>query len=97
MFSSPYLEFLYYIMTICNWNFSSQSPVLVNRGWVPRSWKDKSSKHSVDDEQPLATIESPTGGESRSSRWWFQSNKPDVVQVVFTFNLSFYIMLSLFV
>ncbi|KAK1373122.1 hypothetical protein POM88_029315 [Heracleum sosnowskyi] len=42
--------------------------------------KDKSSKHSVDDEQPLA-IESPTSGESRSSRWWFQSNKPDLVQV----------------
>ncbi|KAK1369437.1 hypothetical protein POM88_035529 [Heracleum sosnowskyi] len=77
---SAYIEFLYYIMTFCKWNFSAQSPILVNRGWVPRSWKDKSSKHSVDDEQPLA-IESPTGGESRSSRWWFQSNKPDLVQV----------------
>lgn len=70
-------------MTFCNWNLSAQSPILVNRGWVPRSWKDKSCKHPVDDE-PLA-IESPTSGESRSSWRWFQSNKPDIVQVVFTF------------
>lgn len=68
-------------MKFCNWNLSAQAPILVNRGWVPRSWKDKSSKHSVDDGQPIA-IE-PTSTDNRSSRWWFQSNKPDV-QVVST-------------
>ncbi|XP_042001701.1 surfeit locus protein 1-like isoform X1 [Salvia splendens] len=47
---------------------SIQSPILVNRGWVPRSWRDKALNSFEDEPQnsstPTSTEESPT------TSWW---------------------------
>lgn len=78
-------EIGYYVVTplmpILNNPESVKSPILVNRGWAPQSWRDKSSRVSEDDGQP-STIKHTTIGEKRgSSWWWFGSKKPDIVQV----------------
>lgn len=49
-------------------------PILVNRGWVPRSWRDKSLKVLEHDEQHQS-IES-TDIQERKSWWSFWSKKP---------------------
>ncbi|KAG8366918.1 hypothetical protein BUALT_Bualt16G0017900 [Buddleja alternifolia] len=55
---------------------SAQSPILVNRGWVPRSWRDKALHSSEDDKEPSSN--SPTNAqESEKISWWrFWSKKP---------------------
>ncbi|XP_073143131.1 surfeit locus protein 1-like [Henckelia pumila] len=54
---------------------SLQSPVLVNRGWVPRSWRDKALDVSEDDR--LSSSSSiPTQEITKNSWWQFWSNKP---------------------
>ncbi|KAL8456784.1 hypothetical protein ACS0TY_034868 [Phlomoides rotata] len=53
---------------------SIQSPILVNRGWVPRSWRDKALAASED--EPLQSSSSTSTQESaKTSRWRFWSNK----------------------
>ncbi|KAK3026258.1 hypothetical protein RJ639_041634, partial [Escallonia herrerae] len=57
---------------------SVQIPVLVNRGWVPRSWRDKSLEVSKYDVKPV-TKEPTSTQESAASSWWrFWSKKPDI-------------------
>ncbi|CAA2975123.1 surfeit locus 1 [Olea europaea subsp. europaea] len=59
---------------------SLQTPILVNRGWVPRSWRDKALKVSKDDE--LSSVASTPAQESAKSSWWrFWSKKPIIVEV----------------
>ncbi|XP_019108215.1 surfeit locus protein 1 isoform X2 [Beta vulgaris subsp. vulgaris] len=55
---------------------SVQSPVLVNRGWVPRSWRDKAFQFSQDLEETktVATSASLTG--EKRSFWRFWSKEP---------------------
>ena len=61
---------------------SVQLPILVNRGWVPRSWRDKHLEDLPLDEQSN-NIASPSSQESgRSSLWRFWSKKPKIVEVV---------------
>lgn len=60
---------------------SIKSPVLVNRGWVPRSWRDKFVKTKEDIEQPP----SPSSAEKKQPKkhWWsFRSKMPELVEVV---------------
>ncbi|KAB2066788.1 hypothetical protein ES319_A09G183300v1 [Gossypium barbadense] len=59
---------------------SVQSPVLVNRGWVPRSWRDKSFEVSQDREKSSSTDVVPVQQNERS--WWgmFQSKKQKAVE-----------------
>ncbi|KAI3928461.1 hypothetical protein MKW98_024062 [Papaver atlanticum] len=55
---------------------SMQSPVLVNRGWAPRSWREKHQKDSQNVE-PVSNIKIIDDGETEgSSRWKFWSKKP---------------------
>lgn len=73
-------------------SFSLQTPILVNRGWVPRSWRDKALKVSKDDE--LSSGASTPDQESAKSSWWrFWSKKPIIVEVVTTF-MMFLLMLN---
>ncbi|RVW52737.1 Surfeit locus protein 1 [Vitis vinifera] len=59
---------------------SVQSPILVNRGWVPRSWRDKFLQDLPVDEQSK-NIASPSIQESERSSWWrFWSKKPKTVE-----------------
>nr|XP_043621939.1 surfeit locus protein 1-like [Erigeron canadensis] len=57
---------------------SLQMPLLVNRGWVPRSWRDKSLKGQQDDEHPQSKDSVPT---QDSGTWWrFWSKSPNVIE-----------------
>ncbi|EXB25597.1 Surfeit locus protein 1 [Morus notabilis] len=80
----------YYVITpllpIPNDQDSVQSPILVNRGWVPRTWKDKALEVARDAEQS-SKQETHIVEESERSSWWkFWTKKPktieDHVQVV---------------
>ncbi|KAG2271653.1 hypothetical protein Bca52824_066208 [Brassica carinata] len=55
---------------------SMQSPILVNRGWVPRSWRDKSQESTESDSVTNeSTIAKPLSSEQHS--WWkFWSKTP---------------------
>ncbi|XP_044477233.1 surfeit locus protein 1-like isoform X2 [Mangifera indica] len=70
----------YYVITplmpIPNNPESVQSPVLVNRGWVPRSWRDKSLEDSQDHERPSNIAPSSVQQKERSSWWRFWSKRP---------------------
>ncbi|GFZ10147.1 surfeit locus 1 cytochrome c oxidase biogenesis protein [Actinidia rufa] len=66
------------LMSIPNNPESVQSPVLVNRGWVPRSWRDKSVEVSQDDERQSSPASSSAEDNERSSWWRFWSKKPKV-------------------
>ncbi|OMO69883.1 Surfeit locus 1/Shy1 [Corchorus olitorius] len=76
----------YYVITplmpIPNNAESVQSPVLVNRGWVPRSWRDKSFEVSQDIEKSSSIATDPAK-QSEQRLWWrFLSKKPKVVETV---------------
>ncbi|KAM7482923.1 hypothetical protein LguiB_007506 [Lonicera macranthoides] len=59
---------------------SVQLPVLVNRGWVPRIWKDNSLKASQDDGPPLSIAPTSVQETTKSSWWRVWSKKPDIVK-----------------
>ncbi|XP_026388562.1 surfeit locus protein 1-like [Papaver somniferum] len=70
----------YYVITPLVPNSSDpksvQSSVLVNRGWAPRSWREKHQKDSQNVE-PVSNIKIVDDGETEgSSRWKFWSKKP---------------------
>lgn len=54
-------------------------PILVNRGWVPRSWKDKFLEASEDEDLEDA-LPSPSHVDGSKSWWRFWSKKP-VIEV----------------
>ncbi|XP_050257346.1 surfeit locus protein 1 [Quercus robur] len=75
----------YYVITpllpIPNNTESMQSPILVNRGWVPRSWKEKSLEDLQSSELPSSTA-TPSVKDSESSSWWrIWSKKPKNIEV----------------
>ncbi|XP_024967354.1 surfeit locus protein 1-like isoform X1 [Cynara cardunculus var. scolymus] len=57
---------------------SLQMPIIVNRGWVPRSWRDKSLKVVQEDGHP-PNVESTAIHES-SSWWRIWSKKPNTTE-----------------
>nr|GMD12009.1 surfeit locus protein 1 [Ipomoea batatas] len=59
---------------------STQSAILVNRGWVPRSWRDKSLEVSENDKQPSTPISSAIPENEKSSWWRFWSKKPKYIE-----------------
>ncbi|XP_057862228.2 surfeit locus protein 1 isoform X2 [Cryptomeria japonica] len=61
-------------------NESVQLPLLVNRGWVPRSWRDKSSQ-SPKDATPLSNTTSTEKGKAKGDSWWkFWFKQPAIVK-----------------
>ncbi|KAF3437816.1 hypothetical protein FNV43_RR20572 [Rhamnella rubrinervis] len=75
----------YYVITplmpIPNDPESVQSPILVNKGWVPRSWRDKSLEVSQDDKQSSEKATKYVKESEKSSWWRFWSKKPTNVEV----------------
>ncbi|CAM8921236.1 unnamed protein product [Rhodiola kirilowii] len=73
----------YYLITplvpISNDPESIQTPILVNRGWVPRSWRDKIIDASHSNEEPSKPV-SVSSPEKQSSRWSFWSKKQNTVE-----------------
>lgn len=74
----------YYVITpllpISDDHASVQAPVLVNRGWVPRSWRDRYLENSSDIEQQ-STPGTSTAGENEGSTWWkFWSKKTKTIK-----------------
>ncbi|GMH17531.1 hypothetical protein Nepgr_019372 [Nepenthes gracilis] len=57
---------------------SVRSPVLVNRGWVPQSWRDNSLEVLHDDKEPVNVPSTSTLQGDRSPWWrsWFKK-KPE--------------------
>ncbi|KAK4362063.1 hypothetical protein RND71_017304 [Anisodus tanguticus] len=70
----------YYVITplmpLANDPKSVQAPILVNRGWVPRDWRDKSLELAAADDQPSSTA--PPSQDSGKSSWWMFSSKKKV-------------------
>lgn len=64
-------------------NFSIQSPVLVNRGWVPRSWRDKALESSQDLGEDKNIPNSASLSDENRSFWRFWSKKPQTAEVYF--------------
>lgn len=93
MFISPCNQYslLFFLSAdnVINIPFSVKSPVLVNRGWVPRSWRDKSSEVSRDSEQPLNLAPSVQQSQ-QSSWWWFWLKKPNIVEVLYCDPMMFH-------
>ncbi|KAL2505103.1 Surfeit locus protein 1 [Abeliophyllum distichum] len=66
---------------------SLQTPILVNRGWVPRNWRDKALKGSEDNELTIGA--STPAQESAESSWWhFWSKKPIIVEAMTSPNVT---------
>ncbi|KAL5748755.1 hypothetical protein ACOSQ2_026052 [Xanthoceras sorbifolium] len=75
----------YYVITplmpIPNNPHSVQLPILVNRGWVPRSWRDKFFEVLKDSELP-SNVGPPPVQQSEKSSWWRSwSKKPNIDEV----------------
>ncbi|PON44683.1 Surfeit locus 1/Shy [Parasponia andersonii] len=74
----------YYVITpllpIPNDPDSVQSPILVNRGWVPRSWKEKFLEDSHDGAQHSRQETHNVQETGRSSWWKFWTKKPKDVE-----------------
>ncbi|XP_058722542.1 surfeit locus protein 1-like isoform X2 [Vicia villosa] len=63
------------LMPVHNYPDSVSSPILVNRGWVPRSWKEKFLEASHD-EQFADPLPSPSHSDGTRSWWRFWSKEP---------------------
>ncbi|XP_062118050.1 surfeit locus protein 1 [Humulus lupulus] len=74
----------YYVITpllpIPNCPDSVQSPILVNRGWVPRSWKEKFLEVSHGGDQQSKQETQDIQEDERSSWWRLWTTKPKKVQ-----------------
>lgn len=60
---------------------SLQSPMLVNRGWVPRSWRDKPKEASQSDEKSSSVASSSVEKKENTPWWRFWSTKPTATEV----------------
>jgi len=84
-----FFSWLYYffgvfsIFILCIASCSVSSPILVNRGWVPRSWKEKFLEASHD-EQFADPLPSPSQADGTKSWWRFWSKEPIISEVVST-------------
>ncbi|XP_076915038.1 surfeit locus protein 1-like [Bidens hawaiensis] len=69
------------LMPLPNSPESLQMPILVNRGWVPRSWRDKSLK-ALEGDGPGQSIEASRSTDfQESGSWWnFWSKKPNTTE-----------------
>uniref|UniRef100_A0A7N1A807 SURF1-like protein n=1 Tax=Kalanchoe fedtschenkoi TaxID=63787 RepID=A0A7N1A807_KALFE len=67
------------LMPIPNDPESIQTPVLVNRGWVPRSWRDRSINAPKSNEPPSKLV-SVSGPEEVRSWWSFFSKKQKTIE-----------------
>lgn len=75
-----------------------QTPVLVNRGWVPRGWRDKNIKDSENLEKALESKAADITPNGEGAWWRFWSKKPTVSKVIidyllFTFHLVGFLFL----
>ncbi|KAL0857347.1 hypothetical protein Bca101_062501 [Brassica carinata] len=60
---------------------SMQSPILVNRGWVPRSWRDKPPESTDADFVANESTEAKPLSHEQSSWWKFWSKTPVITKV----------------
>ncbi|XP_047337766.1 surfeit locus protein 1 [Impatiens glandulifera] len=75
----------YYVITplmpVPGYPESLQFPVLVNRGWVPRSWREKHLEALEHDDQPSNSSSSSSVQVGERSSWWkLWSKKPKLVE-----------------
>lgn len=61
---------------------SVQLPVLVNRGWVPRSWRNKASEDPQDMEKSYSVASQEIEEKERSFWWRLWPRKPKAIKVI---------------
>ncbi|GJU41680.1 surfeit locus protein 1 [Tanacetum coccineum] len=66
------------LMPVSSSTESLQMPILVNRGWVPRSWRDESLKVKVQHEDDHSQSMESTATQDSSAWWRFWSKKPNI-------------------
>lgn len=60
-----------------------QSPILVNRGWVPRTWKEKALELDQRGSEKSSDIVPSLVQESERSSWWkFWSKETENAKVL---------------
>ncbi|KAL2344130.1 hypothetical protein Fmac_005415 [Flemingia macrophylla] len=67
------------LMPVPNYPDSVAFPILVNRGWVPRSWKDKFLEAASQDNNLTDALPSPSQADGTRSWWRIWSKKPPVI------------------
>lgn len=61
---------------------SIKCPILVNRGWVPRSWRDEFVETTEDHGQSPKALSRPIQKPEPKRHWWaFWSKMPKTVEV----------------
>lgn len=58
-----------------------QSPILVNRGWVPRSWREKSPESTEADFAANQSTKAESPSNEPKSWWKFWSKTPVITKV----------------
>ncbi|EMS66736.1 hypothetical protein TRIUR3_07904 [Triticum urartu] len=77
---------------------SLQSPILVNRGWIPRAWRDKNMQDHQDLGETLDVNEADKKTDERGTWWKFWSKKPESSpEVIYSPNQTHKIDASYFV
>ena len=76
------MEARIYIMECCN--LSLQVPVLVNRGWVPGSWRDDSSIRKQDEQMETSAKPASPNVQNTGFLATLFGKKPETMEVRLT-------------
>jgi hypothetical protein len=74
---------------------SLQLPILVNRGWVPRGWREKNIQDQQDFGETLDVKEADEKTDEKGTWWKFWSKKPEASPEVIYCPNPFFVVCNL--